>query len=550
MRTLQTGTADGATPLHDRGIRGEGEIIAVLDTGLDWDSCYFTEADGAAPPVNTRLSDTRVDLTRRKVVAYNFLYSCDEYPGAFGCDDPSRPGDWDNQGHGTFASGAATGDSGVPLVHDPGDAIAPAAKLVIQDAGYIGGDFCTQRPGLHCPTRDLRAVYGQAYAQGARIFSNSWGDRQGSAAPVPPTANYSVSARDVDDFVRRNPDAVVVFNTGNVEEPASSTVSSPGSAKNTIQIGGTRGWFHGDDTLADFTAFGPTRDGRIKPDLVAPARVIGGAPDGNVATFQCTTTEQGGTSWASPTVAGAAALVRQYYREGFYPSGARDPRAGFAPSAALVKATLIASARAVPRRAVSNQTLAADPVPSMQQGFGFPVLDDALYFSGDALRLRVIDAREAAGVRATQTHSFDVQLRGGSSLEAVLVWTDPAGTAAGVASTTPQLVNDLDLEIVAPNGALHRGNETLHPGAPDRLNNVEQIAVGAAERGKWRVTVRSHAIRQGAAQGYALVLLGDFVDARRRAARPLTRSGASAIIPSPCFPVNICANQQMPTAQR
>jgi hypothetical protein len=520
VRTLQSGSADGATPLHDRGIRGEGEIIAVLDTGLDWDSCYFVETGGAAPPVNTRLSETRVDPARRKVIAYNFLYSCAEYPGAFGCDDPSQPSAWDNQGHGTFAAGAAAGDSGAPLLHDHGDAIAPGAKLVIQDAGYIGGDACTQRPGLQCPTRDLRAVYGQAYAQGARIFSNSWGDRQGvPPGAIPPTANYSVSSRDVDDFVRRNPDAVVVFNTGNVNVAASSTVSAPGAAKNTIQVGGTRGRFHDDDTLAGITAFGPTRDGRIKPDLVAPARVTGAAPDGNVATFQCAMTQQEGTSWASPTVAGAAALVRQYYREGFYPSGARDPRAGFTPSAALVKATLIASARAVPRREVANSTVAAEPVPSMQQGFGFPVLDDALYFAGDALRLRAFDVTDALGVSPARSHAFDVQLAGGSPLKAMLVWTDPAGTPAGIASIAPQLVNDLDLEVTGPDGALHRGNETLHPGVADRLNNVEQVALQPVERGRWRVTIRAHSLRQGPAQGYALVLIGDFVEARQRPVR-------------------------------
>lgn len=520
VRTLQSGSAAGATPLHDRGIRGEGEIIAVLDTGLDWDSCYFAEPGGAAPPVNTRLSDTRVDPNRRKVIAYNFLYSCDEHPGSFGCDDPSQRTAWDNQGHGTFAAGAAAGDSGAPLLHDHGDAIAPGAKLVIQDAGYIGGDACTQRPGLQCPTRDLRAVYGQAYAQGARIFSNSWGDRQGvPPGAVPPTANYSVSARDVDDFVRRNPDAVVIFNTGNVSVAAPSTVSAPGAAKNTIQVGGTRGWFRADDTLAGYTAFGPTRDGRVKPDIVAPARVTGGAADADIETFQCATTEQGGTSWASPTVAGAAALVRQYYREGFYPSGARDPRGGFAPSAALVKATLIASARAVLRREVGNSTVAAEPVPSMQQGFGFPVLDDALYFAGDALRLRAFDTTDALGVSPARSHSFEVQARGGATLKAVLVWTDPAGTPAGVASSAPQLVNDLDLEVAGPDGALHRGNEALHPGVADRLNNVEQVALQSAERGRWRVTIRAHSLHHGSAQGYALVLTGDFVDARRRPAR-------------------------------
>ena len=538
-RSLQSFTA--ATPLHDRGLHGEGQIVAVLDTGLDYSSCYFAEPGNAPPPINTGsplggLDWQNVDYSRRKVIAYNFLYSCDQFPGARGCENPGDLANaYDNQGHGTHAAGSIAGDKGALIAHDYGDAIATGAKLVIQDGGFIGGDNCSHRPGFGCPV-NLTPILDQAYRQGARIHSNSWGDRQntgqGAAAP---TANYPASARDVDAFVHSHPDMLVVFNTGNYTPngtPPASTLSAPGSAKNTLQVGGSRGYRgQTDEVIAGYSLVGPTRDGRIKPDVVGPAWVDGadarvilnsGSLDPN-----CFSTPQGGTSWSSPSVAGAAALVRQYYTEGWYPSGARNNANRMTPSAALLKATIIASARPLTSLAVVNSAGAlrpvpAQPVPSYEQGFGFPVLDDALYFPGDRLRLRVSDV--APGLAQAETATMQLDVRAGAKFRVVLVWTDPAGTAVPVNDTRPQLVNDLDLRVVGPGGAAVWGNESLHPGQPDRLNNVEAVILAAPAAGIYTISVTANRINTGARQSYALVVTGDLADeaaapARRRAIR-------------------------------
>src|SRR6185295_6758393 len=73
FRSLQSGWKSAATPLSDRGLNGAGQIIAVLDTGVDVDSCYFAEADGSKPPFNTGtpsggLGWTNVNLSRRKII--------------------------------------------------------------------------------------------------------------------------------------------------------------------------------------------------------------------------------------------------------------------------------------------------------------------------------------------------------------------------------------------------------------------------------------------------------------------------------------------------
>jgi hypothetical protein len=521
-RSLQSGAANGGTPVHDHGIHGEGQIVAVLDTGVDYDSCYFAEGDGSAPPINTGtpsggLAWANVNPARRKVIAYDFLYSCEQYPNASGCEDPTKPTAYDNQGHGTHAAATILGDKGTPIAHDFADAIATGAKLIVQDAGYTGGDNCSQRPGIGCPAK-LTPILDQAYKQGARIHSNSWGDRQGTPGPFnPPTANYSTSARDIDDFVYTHPDLLVVFNTGNFgtnATPPASTLSAPGCAKNTLQVGGTRMSNRDDDTIVSYSLNGPSRDGRIKPDLVAPAFVQAGDTDNNNTTKNCNVSFQGGTSWASPSVAGAAALARQYFTDGYYPSGVATPSDRFTPSAALLKATMIASARRVPYRWTEAGIAETAPVPSYDQGFGFPVLDDALYFPGDRAKLRVFDV--ATGLAAGESSMMRFTVHAGTQLKVTLVWTDPAGVPRAVNDSTPELVNDLDLRVVAPNGAVSFGNELLHPGQPDRLNNVEVVSIAAPVDGVYTIALSAAKLGSGARQGYALVVTGDVSDSQIR----------------------------------
>jgi hypothetical protein len=539
FRSVQSGWFTADTPLFDHGIYGQRQVIAILDTGLDWDSCYFAEPDGSAPPINTGspangLNSSNVDTSRRKVIAYDFLYSCDQFPGARGCDDPKDPKAYDNAQHGTLAAAVAAGDHGTPILYDyAADGIAPAAKLIVQDGGFIGGDNCSQRPGFGCPV-NLTPILDQAYKQGARIHSNSWGDRQNTSPFLPtPTGNYSAGARDIDAFVFSHPDMLVVFDTGNQSTntaPPASSVPAPGCAKNTMQVGGTRyiGVHPYDDVVTPFSLVGPTRDGRIKPDVVGPSWVLAGDSDGNVATNACLQSQQSGTSWSAPSIAGAAALVRQYYTDGFYPTGIATQSNAFVPSAALLKATLIAAARSVPNDWIYNSGLAvAKPAPSYEQGFGFPVLDDALYFPGDRARTRIVDVPLVQGLAQNETATLRLNVNAGTPLKAVLVWTDPAGTPRGVSDPTPELVNDLDLRVTGATGLSIYGNDSLHPGQPDRLNNVEAVSLDQPPAGIVTISVTANHLGSGPRQSYALVVTGDLTDAipampnatRTRAAR-------------------------------
>jgi hypothetical protein len=180
-----------------------------------------------------------------------------------------------------------------------------------------------------------------------------------------------------------------------------------------------------------------------------------------------------------------------------------------------MKATIIAAARPLAGRANGGFVDRLPAPPSYEQGFGFPVLDDALYFSGDKVGMRVVDS--STGLAAGESATLQVKVRAGSQLRAVLVWTDPPGVVRGVADTTPQLVNDLDLRVGST-----WGNDPLHPGQPDRLNNVEGVTLDAAPAGQYTVTVTANRLASGPRQSYALVVTGDFENeapARHRAAK-------------------------------
>ena len=103
---------------------------------------------------------------------------------------------------------------------------------------------------------------------------------------------------------------LVVFNTGNYgataaippTAPPKMSLSAPGCAKNTLQVGGVRPPGRSDDVISYNTLYGPTRDGRIKPDVVGPAMVLAGDSDLDASSRNCDLSVAGpGTSWAAPS---------------------------------------------------------------------------------------------------------------------------------------------------------------------------------------------------------------------------------------------------------
>jgi hypothetical protein len=497
--------AGQTTPIFDRGIHGEGQIVAYIDTGVDADSCYFRDPARGLPPVNA-CGGTVVDLNQRKVIATDFL-------AAGECAGGIASNEWDTQGHGSHVGATIAGDNFAnPVTHDPGDGMAPAAKLVVQDAGFLT-DNCGDLPGIGCPVVDLTPIFQQAFTQGARIHTNSWGDREN----FNPQNTYTAACQDVDEFMFTHPDFLILFAAGN-SGPGAGSVGSPSTAKNTISVGATlRGTAA--NSMASFSSCGPTADGRIKPDLTMPgSNIVSARSDTNVASNNCNTASMSGTSMASPGAAGMAALVRQYYVDGHFPSGAPVVADRFTPTAALIKATMLNSTKTMTGTGTGA-------VPNNCQGWGRVLLEDTLFFTGQARRLLAFEDAGFPQGGAGQTKTFTVTVAAGQQLRTTLAWTDfPSTPAANI-----NLNNDLDLQVSGPSGTflgnVFSGSASTTGGSADRRNNVEQVTLLAPIAGTYTITVRAFNV-PSSAQTFALVVSGAVAQGGGGNRAPVANAGA------------------------
>lgn len=475
-----------ATPLFDHGLYGQGQIVGVIDTGIDADMCYFRDEARGLPPHNDCDGGTKVDLEQRKVIAVDFIWP-DE------CQGGISSGEWDPQDHGTHVAGTIAGDNFAnPIKHDPGDGMAPGAKLVMQACGYQSNS-CADCPGIGCPVVDLNPLFQQTYDQGARLHSNSWGDNEDAMVQN----HYSTASQDVDQFMWEHKDFQLFFAAGNAG-PGTAKVGSPSTAKSVLSIGATQHASQA-NSIANFSSCGPTDDGRVKPDLTVPgADIISAANDKNINSKNCNTRSMSGTSMATPGAAGLAALTRQYFMEGWYPTGQKVAANAFVPTSALLRATLISSAESMTN---------AGPIPDNCQGWGRITLDDALYFAGDSRGLWLRDETNGIGA-AGDARSYPLTVGAAAPLKVTLTWTDYPSTPAAM----PHLNNDLDLSVKAPDGTEYLGNVlksgySQSGGKPDRLNTVEEVLIKEPMAGDYVVTVKGFNIPNGP-QPFAVVVTG------------------------------------------
>jgi hypothetical protein len=499
----QSGLSGGqTTPIFSQGIFGEGQTIGIIDTGIDPDMCWFRDTSLGLPPTNACNGGTVVNNNQRKVIAVDFLWSSE-------CSGGISGGEWDTQDHGSHVAGTAAGDNFAnPLLHNTADGMAPGAKLVIQDAGFQT-DNCGDLPGIGCPVVDLNPLFQQTYTQGARIHTNSWGDNENASVQN----NYSAGSQDVDEFMWNHKDFLVFFAAGN-SGPGSGSVGSPSTNKNGVSVGATlRGTSA--NSMASFSSCGPTADGRIKPDVTIPgSNIVSANNDGSVTTNNCGTKSSSGTSMASPGAAGLTALIRQYYTDGWYPTGSESSANGFTPSAALLKATLVNSA-------VSMTGTTA--IPANCQGWGRVLLENALFFTGQTRKLWVKDNAPAFNTGSTnEDRSFSFSVTAGESLKVSLAWTDFPSTPAA----NPNLNNDLDLLVTGPTGTVWRGNvfsggASTTGGAADRRNTLEQVLLASPAAGVYTVTVRSFNVPNGP-QPFALVVTGNATEGGTPPPQPVT----------------------------
>ncbi|HUU82859.1 MAG TPA: S8 family serine peptidase [Phycisphaerae bacterium] len=366
--------------------------------------------------------------------------------------------------------------------------MAPGVTIVSYGFEYDGsGTFLYSNPG------DIESDYSEAInTYGAQIANNSIGtNTESNGFDCAIQGNYGVTSQLIDTIVRgdgSNPLFAapfrIVWANGNERQGSRCDVEGygdyystapPAGAKNHLAIGALNS---NDDSMTTFSSWGPTDDGRLKPDFSAP----GCQSDADGGVTSCTSTSDTayttlcGTSMASPTVCGISALLLQDFQAQF--PGEPDPR----------NSTL---------KVLLGQTAVdiGNPGPDYMYGYGSVRIQPAvdLMRAGNFLEDEVV-----------QGETFSVLVVAGpsdSELKVTLAWDDYPGTP----NVDPALVNDLDLRVFDSSNTRYYP-WTLDPFNPsgnavqtqeDHLNNIEQVFINAPAPGAYRIEVHGFNVPNG-----------------------------------------------------
>jgi serine protease AprX len=491
-------------------LNGEGEVINIVDTGFD-----LGDREKIHPAFSKERCKTLYAMAAR-----------DNLPGSKAPDDIN--------GHGTHVTGCAVADGQSATM---GGAEANG-KGRIRGPAYGAGFTVTQHSGDSGDilVRDLGDFIDRPYTDhGCRISNHSYGPMLGLMA-VPQL--YDARNKDVDRYLAAHPDLVVTWSAGNDGEtkPASGKgqIFGRAASKNVVTVGSTlsarcidKDHYNPAAEQADTYAMsstssrGPTREGRVKPDLCAPGRVIlsacsrshkdeGDFGPSTDADYKWDT----GTSMAAPAVAGCAAVLRQALRV----------RQVSAPTGALIKALLVNGAIDIMRE--SDQP---PQIPNNTQGFGRVNLQGSLHMvlvgTSPGSSSSAAELPHAGFIDVTDSHPMYKPVADGatqpfpplsvpatstespaagptrSNLKVTLTWYDAPGDS---------LQDILGLAVIATaTGERRHGNQGVKdmratPGIFDEVNNVQLVVWEDAPPGQMRFEVSCRTTPPGRKVDYAL----------------------------------------------
>ena len=255
-------------------------------------------------------------------------------------------------------------------------------------------------------------------------------------------------------------------------------LSNTKNAKNSVVVGAihditTEIGISGAISATSFSSYGPTDDGRIKPDVVGNGASLTSAHNASDTAYASSS----GTSMSSPNVAGTAVLLVEHFEDEWFSC----------PRSATTKGVMIHTATDDPNNAG----------PDYAYGWGLVDAAEAATFITDSFNSAnqaFLEEREYGGSAWTK----DFVSSGTEPLKATIVWTDPEGAShgGGLDIPTPVLVNDLDLWITGPGGTYYPW--TLNPASPtdpavrttaNHVDNVEQVLIDAPASGTYTVHV-------------------------------------------------------------
>ncbi len=339
-------------------------------------------------------------------------------------------------------------------------------------------------------------------SQGMIISNHSYGIYADNL-PLWRLGYYDNNARDIDRIIYNAPYYLPVVAAGNDRQSGVNTtdggydyLTDKAVAKNNIVVAATFEVLDYEDAsdvfMSSFSSWGPTDDGRIKPDISAKGVNMYSASGGSNASY----TNMSGTSMATPNVSGSLLLLQQHYNDlnGEY----------------MLASTL---------RALALHTAdEAGFAPGPDYRFGWGLLNTqraAQVISQDSNESMIITET----LDANDVYTYTFKADGTQDISATIAWTDPAANqlpAGNEDVATPSLVNDLDLrisqdggvtflpwilDVASPNAGATTGDNVV--------DNVEKIEINAPEGGDYIVRV-SHKgqLLVNDSQVFSLVLEG------------------------------------------
>ncbi|MEN7549709.1 S8 family serine peptidase [Rapidithrix thailandica] len=322
---------------------------------------------------------------------------------------------------------------------------------------------------------------------------------------------YSELSRDLDEFAFNAPYYLHVRAAGNDRSDEGDGSRPPDGpydclgpgavAKNVLTVGAVetipeRYETRDDVIMSTFSSWGPTDDGRVKPDIVA-AGVDILSPiaegDGQYGLLS-------GTSMAAPAVTGSLLLLQQLYAQ---------THGGEFMKSATLKALAIHTAREA----------GLNPGPDYEQGWGLLSIDRAanLITQDDNQSVQINEAT----LNNQQVSFIPFQADGSSPITVTLSWTDVPGTPPppGLNPSDLLLVNDLDIQVFDQNGNTFlpwtldpiNPSKAAEPGDNTR-DNVEKIEINDPEPGLYIIRIAHKGELDGNKQDYSLVVSSKNLD--------------------------------------
>ena len=387
--------------------------------------------------------------------------------------------------------------------------VNPSAKGMAPEATLKAFDFSNDVSEMSANAPSL-ILSNHSYGTISGWESDGWhGDPSVSASIDYKFGFYDSQASSWDGIAFNSPNYLIVKAAGNDRGQTGSGGAQPdggangfdciptyGIAKNILTVGAVFKLLSGYSSpssvvMSSFSSWGPTDDGRIKPDIVAPGVNVLSCTSGTTTEYKSFE----GTSMATPAATGSIALLQQLYK---------SLNAGQVMRSATAKALVIHTAREA----------GANPGPDYSFGWGLLDAEAAakVIINKDNQNIFIREAVLTSG----QTFEMDLGIpKSATKITATLVWTDPAGTpvAPAVNPTNLMLVNDLDLRIVdetnvatlpwilnpaSPASAATRGDNVR--------DNVEKVELNSTLALNYKLRVTNKGNLNGGQQAFSLIL--------------------------------------------